>query len=103
MYHEEEYYEKECNQCTLHGATLEDIKYWFIGILDQLYSSAKLDRNDLEHCLEELSHLIGLSVPASQLKVVRAQEAKLMSIQKTDEVEDWKGWNTEYLKQLALI
>lgn len=103
MYYEEEYYGKECNQCVLHDVTIEDVKYWFTGILDQLYSTAKLDRNDLEHCLEELGHLIGLSVPASQLKVERSQEPKLIPIQKTDEVESWKGWNAEYLKQLALI
>jgi|GEM_PF-4308898 len=87
----------ECVDCDYNRKLLLDIKLWFESIVEQLYSNQDLDLEDLENCLDEMSHLIKVKLPAHSLQIKRKSHHP---ITKTFNLEAWKQWNTEYLKSV---
>ena len=80
---------------------LNEARYWLENIVQQLYMTEDLDILDLENCLDELVHLFGLKLPKGDLQVRRKVTATQHPIMKSFDVEAWKNWNNQYLKQLA--
>lgn len=60
----------ECTDCQVKEAKLDECRHFFAAILSTLYSDEPLDEN-LEHCLEEMAHYMGLQFPRGTIQVVR--------------------------------
>lgn len=50
----------DCNECKEYERKLNECTHFFEGILEQLSSEDGPDIKLLEHCFEELGHLLGL-------------------------------------------
>ena len=101
----EPYCEKECSGCQDKKTELKDIKYWMKALVEQLYSKEKLDYLDCEQCIEEICSVVDVKIPEGELTIDRKQGVKATyhPMLKEFDVEGWKSWNNNYLKQLKQI
>jgi len=83
---------------------IEDVRYWLDYLLDQLYSTNKLDLQECERCLEELCSVVGIKVPKEEIAIERKlfPLAQFKAEEKKTSIEDWKKWNNRYLKELKI-
>lgn len=88
----------ECYGCSDRDNKLEDIRYWFQGVLDQLYGQSSFDALELEWFLNELTSRLGMKLPHEPLAIVR--ENRIVELP-TAMLESWKEYNTQYLKNLS--
>lgn len=95
-YHKSEYmddfYEDYVNE------ELEDLKTnardYLTGVMENLYGN-KFDALNLEHCLEELCHVLGCPFKCEEnLKICAVQT-------KSPILQDWMQFNNNYLKAIA--
>lgn len=97
--YEEPQAEYECFQCNEKSNRLDDIKYWFRAVLDQLYGMEKFNAEDLQLYLEEMSAYLDMKIPSHDLVVVR----KGCTVDMTPILDIWKTTSNEYLKSLVKI
>lgn len=93
-WNEEPYDEPECCGCTDKQDQLDNIKSFFLGVLENLYGVNKLNLENLEHCLDEIAHQIGMKLPEGKLQIRGVVPMNHM-------LEDWKQINNMYLKSLT--
>lgn len=91
----------ECCDCELKDAALTDIKYWFKRVVDQLYATDKLNTEDLENCLDELAYQLQAKIPEHAIQISRSYQEKIIPIEMAAEMNLWKKWNTQFLKDLT--
>ncbi len=103
IYPDEPYCGDNCNQCNSYESKLENVKYWLEYLMDQIYSKSTFDEGEFENCLEELCDSVDMKLPKEQLCITRKNPAPSASnpVMKEFDIEGWKTWNNEYLKQLV--
>ena len=89
--------EYECIDCMEKENRLDDVKYWFRAVLDQLYGMEEFKAEDLKRYLEELSAYLSMKIPTHDLAVVR----KDRTVELTPMLDAWKQANNQYLKILS--
>jgi hypothetical protein len=87
----------ECFECMEKSNRLDDVKYWFRAVLDQLYGMEEFNAEDLERYVEELAAYLDMKIPKHELSVVR----KDRTVDMTPMLEAWKNASHNYLKSLA--
>lgn len=88
MYHEEH----ECG-CEDQQETIDSIKAFFQGVIENLYGINKLNLVHLEDCLDEIAGYLDMKLPQGNLQV-RA------IIPTNHLLEEWKVLNNVYLSSL---
>ena len=83
----------ECLHCMEKENRLEDVKYWFQPVLDQLYGFEAYCPTDLIRYLNELTILLGMKLPKETLGIMQRGHSH-------DFVERWVEFNTQYLNNL---
>ena len=91
--------EYECFECMEKENRIDDVKYWFRAVLDQLYGMEEFNKENLERYLEELSGYLNMKIPSTDLSVVR----KNRTVDMTPMLDAWKNTNNQYLKSLVQI
>jgi hypothetical protein len=93
------YYEPscECFECMEKENRIDDIKYWFRAVLDQLFGLEEFDAEQLERCTEELACYLDMKIPSQPLAVVR----KNRMVDMAPVLEAWKQSSIQYLQNLA--
>lgn len=90
----------ECFDCMEKENRMDDIKYWFRAVLDQLFGLEEFDAESLERYTEELAAYLDMKIPSQALAVVRKNRT-VEKISTTTVLEDWKQYNNQYLNNLA--
>lgn len=98
---DEDCYGFECLECDQLNNKIEDVKYWLLHLINQLYGAQELDKEDCECCLHELGALVGLSIPNRELNISR-QAPKPSFGSASWSLNSWREWNNEFLKKLPL-
>lgn len=95
--------EKYCYDCGMQENKLNDIKYWLIHLVKQLYTSEDLDKQELERTLEELCQCADVQVPKEDLKIERTVKPERQDYKKVllNMVNDWKKLNFAHIKSLS--
>ena len=86
----------ECMECLEKDNKMQDVRYWFRAVLDQLYGLEEFDLEFLQHSLEQLGACVEIKFPEKPLIV---QEKKPETI--SEMLDAWKVYNKNYLKSLA--
>lgn len=96
----------ECPDCQEKDFRLDDIKYWVLAVVEHLYGTKELNGDLLDHCMQELTHLLSFYIGNREINVKR-KELNIVQrvraiIEKSDEelTKDWIEFNNKYLKQL---
>jgi hypothetical protein len=84
----------ECLDCQEKDFRLDDIKYWVVAIVEHLYGSKELSADLLDHCMQELTHLLSFHIGNREINVKRKEPTNIQPIR------DWIEFNNKYLKQL---
>jgi len=93
--------EDRCFKCQETKDKEEDIRDWFGVVVDQIYSSADLDRQYFERCLEELCHLVGVDLPKSEMQIQRKEEERVPFLSMESPLaQEWKKIQADYLMSL---
>lgn len=87
----------ECFECSEKENRLDDIKYWFRAVLDQLFGLEEFDAESLERYAEELAAYLDMKIPSQPLAVVR----KNRTVEMAPMLDAWKSASVQYLKSLA--
>jgi len=82
----------ECGHCKEYSTEKDYAADFMKGILDHLYGDKALDLKNLEHCLEELAHILQVKFPEKDL-TIRRETPKFL--------QEWVNFNNNYLKQIA--
>lgn len=94
--------EYECFECMEKENRLDEVKYWFRAILDQLYGAEEFNPEKLEDYLQELASYIGMSGKPFLRTLSVTGVRKNRTVEKTTEMlEEWKTLNNQYLTTLA--
>ena len=88
--------DEECFGCLEKDNRIDDIKYWFRAVLDQLFGVETFDTNQLYFYLEELAQRLGIDTPEPPLAVVR----KNQTTDVTQVLNAWRNFNYQFLKEL---
>ena len=89
-----------CNKCEEHEQKMDQVKDFVEGVIEQLYSTEKLDVSILEHCLDELCFLVEAKMNKGFLQVERKG---LKAAHRMDGALDaWKLFNNQHLQQQAV-
>ncbi len=88
--------DEECFGCLEKDNRIDDIKYWFRAVLDQLFGVETFDTNQLDFYLEELAQRLGIDMPEPPLAVVR----KNQTTDATEMLNAWRYFNNQYLTTL---
>lgn len=88
----------ECWQCDEKNNKIDDIKYWFRAVLEQLYGQEEFDAKSLENCLDELSGFLDMKLPKQQLAVVGHVRDDMSQL-----LDGWQKYNKEFFNQLAKV
>ena len=96
--------EIDCFSCDQKDNKLTDIKYWLIHLVDQLYSEKPIDAQELERSLEEVCHIVDVSIPDRPINISQHKDfsENIKEYKPLNSVEEWVRFNNEYLKQLAI-
>ena len=84
----------ECFNCLEKDNQLDDIKYWFTAILDQLFGLEDFNAQDLKWYINEITLSLGMKCPEKALSVVRENRT-------VEALDAWKRFNNQYLNNLA--
>lgn len=87
----------ECFECSEKENRLDDVKYWFRAVLDQLFGVEEFDAKSLERYTEELAAYLDMKIPSQALAVVR----KNRTVEMAPMLDAWKSASVQYLKSLA--
>lgn len=97
-----EIYDCYCSTCEENSERLSEIKYWFTAALEQFYTNKSIDNLDLENCLDEICHKLGIKLPNGDLDIQRVE--RMPYTNKSDvkrfDIQEWKSWNNQYLKAI---
>lgn len=91
------YEEPECLRCDQKENALQDVKYWMLYLLEQLYSEKAIDCDEIERCLMEISAVVDIKFPVGELGIERKHLLEPKHI--SNDVDKWLEWNQLYLKQ----
>jgi hypothetical protein len=86
IYCDEDYEMKECAACKEQHDQIGELKYWFKGLLEVLYSN-DFDVEDFEGHLEEIAASLEMKVPSKDIVLTKknAQDVLL----------SWINWNNK--------
>ncbi len=84
----------ECKQCLEKEQVYDSAQEFLQEIVKQLYTNDPLDKNSLEHSLDELCFLLNVKMRTSDLNIQR-------HIQPKESLNTWIKFNNSYLKQLV--
>ena len=93
----------ECFECSEKENRLDDVKYWFQAIVDQLYGvMGEFDAEELDRYVQEAAAYLGMKMPTRggepiELAVVR----KNRTVEMAPMLDAWKSASVQYLKSLA--
>jgi hypothetical protein len=87
----------KCFECAQKENRIDDIKYWFRAVLDQLYGLEEFDTDSLERYAGEAAAYLDMKLPNKNLAVVR----KNRTVDVQPMLDSWKSANNQYLKSLA--
>lgn len=87
----------ECFECSEKENRLDDVKYWFRAVLDQLFGLEEFDAERLEQYAEELAAYLDMKIPRQPLAVIR----KNRTVEMAPMLDAWKSASVQYLKSLA--
>lgn len=87
--------EHSCKQCEEKEQRIDDAREFLEGIIDHLYGSQPLDKVNLQHCIEELCHFLGVHFDRDELNIAR-NKSKIEPY-----LKDWMSFNQNYLKEMA--
>lgn len=68
-----------CKHCEYNEQTLDEAKEFLEEVVQQLYSTDSLDIYKLEHCLDELCHMLKVKMNAGDIQVERKEKIKIFS------------------------
>jgi hypothetical protein len=85
-----------CFDCQSKDNQIQDARYWLRAILDQLFGLGDFNKDLLFNSLEEMAHLLDVSLPDRDLSVVRKER----TVDFSKLLEEWKKANNDYLKNL---
>jgi hypothetical protein len=86
----------DCFDCMEKENRLDDIKYWFKALTDQIFGIEDFDSETLSYYVNELTLRLGIDFPKSPVSVVRKDHT--IDIDKMIDV--WKHFNNQYLANL---
>lgn len=94
MYYEEDQCQMpECCGCKEHDKTIDNIKDFFEGILEILYTPNNLNIHDLEYFLEQIGADLGMKIPSGKIQIRKSNPIESIA-------QNWAHMNNKYLKTL---
>ncbi len=97
-FHKDPYYQTPCLDCEDTAKNIKELTEHFEALLDLAYSKDPFDEVDIEICLDEIAHYLGVKLPKGDIQLERKLSTGPQKIE--DVIESWKESSIHYFNQL---
>lgn len=94
------YTQPPCLDCEDTFKNISDITEHFEHLLSLAYSQEPLDEVDLEICLDEIAHYLGVRLPKGEIALARKEKTGPQAIDLV--IESWKEESAYYFNKLII-